>query len=35
MTAWKGGEFNEIGIAEQPAIESLQRDGTLRNPATV
>jgi hypothetical protein len=34
-TAWTSDELNKIGKAEELEIESLKRDGTLRNPVTI
>ena len=35
MTTWTSDEFNKIGTAEELAIASRRRDGTLRNPVTI
>src|SRR5437899_12906755 len=35
MTMWTSDELNKIGTAEELAIASLRRDGTLRNPVTI
>jgi len=32
MTTWTSDELNRIGKAEELEIQSLRRDGTLRNP---
>jgi hypothetical protein len=35
MTAWSSDELNRIGAADELAITSLRRDGTLRKPVTI
>jgi hypothetical protein len=35
MTAWKSGELDTIGTADELEIAPLRRDGTLRNPVTI
>jgi hypothetical protein len=35
MTAWTSDELIRIGTAEELQIQSLRRDGTLRNPVTI
>ena len=35
MTTWTSDELKKIGIAEELAIASLRRDGTLRKPVTI
>ncbi len=35
MNAWTIDELNKIGKAEELQLESLRRDGTLRNPVTI
>ena len=35
MTMWTSDELTKIGTAEELAIASLRRDGTLRNPVTI
>jgi hypothetical protein len=35
MTTWTSDELNQIGSAEELQLQSLRRDGTLRNPVTM
>jgi hypothetical protein len=35
MTGWTMDELTKIGAADELAIASLRRDGTLRNPVTI
>ncbi|TAH51774.1 MAG: DUF2255 family protein [Chloroflexota bacterium] len=35
MTAWTSDELDKIGTAEELKIQSLRRDGALRNPVTI
>jgi hypothetical protein len=35
MTTWTSDELNRIGTAEELQLQSLRRDGTLRNPVTI
>jgi len=35
MTTWTSDELKKIGTAEELALASLRRDGTLRNPVTI
>ncbi len=35
MATWTSEELNKIGKAEELEIQSLRRDGTLRNPTTI
>ena len=35
MTTWTSDELAKIGTAEELAIESRRRDGTLRRPVTI
>ncbi len=35
MTTWTNEELRKIGTAEELEIQSLRRNGTLRNPVTI
>ena len=35
MTNWTSAELDKIGSAEELQLQSLRRDGTLRNPVTM
>lgn len=35
MTGWTNDELTEIEAADELEIESIRRDGTLRNPTTI
>jgi hypothetical protein len=35
MTGWTSDELTEIEAADELEIESIRRDGTLRNPTTI
>ncbi len=35
MTSWTSEELNKIGKADELKLQSLRRDGTLRDPVTI